>query len=1089
MKLNLFGIVIRSITHNLKGSFYQVIIILLLAGVVTGSLMTGRSVRDSLKQTSFEKLGNTGTILSSGIRYFDPSVTERMSAETGVKAAGVLEMDGYCQSFATQKLAPQVKIYAIDDNFFTFHDNNSVEITQGEAAVNERLASYLGITEGDELIIRFNSITDIPADAPFSPEKGSNPSIVLRTGKILDASNTGNFSLGISQLVPMNIFINRSDLVNSSGAVPDINRLLFDYRSEMSPETAMTAFRRIIKPEDARLSLREIPATGGYEIIAGRVFIDQPQVEEIRSRISSASPSITYLANSISKGDRSTPYSFIAALDRSLYHEIPEDGSTIVINEWLADDIGAVPGDTVTVTWYSPDPMNRLTEERMDFIVGKVAGMEGIWSDSLLMPEFPGIAGSESCTDWDAGVEIDMGRIRDKDEEYWNIHGGTPKAFINYEKGKELWAGNFGPATSIRFGGGISENEIREKLSGSPDPELSGFSASDLRQESAVAASKSVDFSTLFLGLGFFIIVSAVILLILVVSTHFESRKDQVMTLYSLGFNNGMIKKMLFIETVLTAFAGALAGAFAGGFFNLITIKALNSVWQGAVQTDTLAAVFDFQSFLIGFAATIIIILTILRIRSARFLKRLSEPETGTTERPSPEKNSLVLAVTAGLTIIAIAVSFIFPENATLFSYLGGVLVFVLFILLIRQYYIRPAKEGVYSFRKSGQVSDAYFAFHPSQAIAPVLFLAAGLFAVIITGANRMSINDGMLRPSGGTGGYLLWGESSVPVKGNLTSQPGRSEFGLDDPEMQDLSVLQGRKTAGNDASCLNLNHIASPPLLGLDPSEFIRKGSFSFAVTMKGLGEVNPWETLQRPPVNETIYGIADQTVMQYGLMVKAGDTLKIRTESGQVLNVVLSAGLKSSVFQGYVLIGIDNFNRYFPSVAGSQVFLADGKPEMEEMYIETLGNRLSEYGVHFEPASERLASFFVVTNTYLSVFTILGGIGMILGVVGIGLVLVRNFNNRRRDLGLLLAEGFSLKNIRKLIFNEHIRILLAGIITGLVAALVATRPSLTHIADLPWKTIIIMILLILATGVSALLISVRSIRTDSLISRIRRE
>ena len=443
----------------------------------------------------------------------------------------------------------------------------------------------------------------------------------------------------------------------------------------------------------------------------------------------------------------------------------------------------------------------------------------------------------------------------------------------------------------------------------------------------------------------------------------------------------------------------------------------------------------------------------------------------------------------AALAAVSISLSFLLPDHATLLSYTGGVLTFAFFILFFRQHYLKPKKSDEYGFRTGSQISDAYYSFHPSQAIAPVLFLAAGLFAVIITGANRMSISDNMLKPSGGTGGYLLWGESSVPVKGSLTSPAGRREFGLDDTAMKELTVLQGRKTAGNDASCLNLNHITSPPLLGLDPSAFIGKGSFSFAVTMKGIKDKNPWETLKNPPANGTIYGIADQTVMQYGLMVKAGDTLKIRTESGQVLNVVLSAGLKSSVFQGYVLIGIDNFNRYFPSVAGSQIFLAEGKPEMADEYISTLGDRLAEYGVHFEPASEKLASFFVVTNTYLSVFTILGGIGMILGVAGIGLILIRNFNNRRKDLGLLLAEGFSLRSIRKMIFNEHLRILIAGIATGLVSALIATRPSLGNMAGLPWKTILVMILLIIATGILALLVSVRSVKTDSLISRIRKE
>ena len=155
-----------------------------------------------------------------------------------------------------------------------------------------------------------------------------------------------------------------------------------------------------------------------------------------------------------------------------------------MINKWLADDLNAVRGDTLEVTWYSPDPLNRLTEEKMNFIVTRVVEMNGIWSDSLLMPEFPGIAGSESCTDWDAGVDIKMDLIRKKDEEYWNKFGGTPKAFINYEKGKELWAGNFGPATSIRFKKGADENEISSKLKGSTDPYNSGFTITDLPQES-----------------------------------------------------------------------------------------------------------------------------------------------------------------------------------------------------------------------------------------------------------------------------------------------------------------------------------------------------------------------------------------------------------------------------------------------------------------------------------------------------------------------------------------------------------------------------------------------------------------------------
>ena len=377
MKLSLLRIIARSVTHNIRGYLYQLIIIILLTGVVTGSLMTGKSVRESLKQTSFEKLGNAGIVLSSGIRYFNQSLVERMSAETGATSTGLLELDGYCQSFATQKIAPRVRIFAIDQDFFPFHNIEGINLSQGEVAINKRLAEWLEVSEGDELIIRFNSITDIPTDAPFSPGKVSNPSVVLKIGKILLPGEAGNFSLGISQLIPMNIFINRSDIINAEGEPPDINRLIFSSAAGLTPEVVHSALSRIIKPEDAGLRLRPVPATGGFELVTGRIFIDQLQVDQVREKIKSAFPAITYLANNISSKAGSTPYSFISALDPSLYEGMPE-GDTIVINEWLAQDLSAEEGDTLNISWYSPDPMNRLTEEKQDFIVGKVVAMNGI---------------------------------------------------------------------------------------------------------------------------------------------------------------------------------------------------------------------------------------------------------------------------------------------------------------------------------------------------------------------------------------------------------------------------------------------------------------------------------------------------------------------------------------------------------------------------------------------------------------------------------------------------------------------------------------------------------------------------------------
>ena len=136
----------------------------------------------------------------------------------------------------------------------------------------------------------------------------------------------------------------------------------------------------------------------------------------------------------------------------------------MIINRWMAEDLSVNEGDTIQMYWYSPDSLNKLIEKSSEFIVKRIVDMKGIWSDSLLMPDFPGISGKESCSDWDAGVPIKMNDIRRKDEDYWNKYRGTPKAFISYDKGKKLWGNNFGPATAIRFPAGVTEKEIEKKL-------------------------------------------------------------------------------------------------------------------------------------------------------------------------------------------------------------------------------------------------------------------------------------------------------------------------------------------------------------------------------------------------------------------------------------------------------------------------------------------------------------------------------------------------------------------------------------------------------------------------------------------------
>src|SRR5512133_247311 len=174
---DILKLVIRTIEFNKRAVLNQVLIIGLLTAVITGSLLTGGSVKESLKKSSSARLGNTGILISSGLRFFDSNLVQRMRDSSGIGCTGILETNGYSQNLNSQKGSFNTHIYGIDNDFFVFNGYKAISIDSGEVAVNKRLADYLGIKTGDDIILKFSGISDIPADAPFAPGEDAGKSL------------------------------------------------------------------------------------------------------------------------------------------------------------------------------------------------------------------------------------------------------------------------------------------------------------------------------------------------------------------------------------------------------------------------------------------------------------------------------------------------------------------------------------------------------------------------------------------------------------------------------------------------------------------------------------------------------------------------------------------------------------------------------------------------------------------------------------------------------------------------------------------------------------------------------------------------
>jgi ABC-type antimicrobial peptide transport system permease subunit len=157
---------------------------------------------------------------------------------------------------------------------------------------------------------------------------------------------------------------------------------------------------------------------------------------------------------------------------------------------------------------------------------------------------------------------------------------------------------------------------------------------------------------------------------------------------------------------------------------------------------------------------------------------------------------------------------------------------------------------------------------------------------------------------------------------------------------------------------------------------------------------------------------------------------------------------------------------------------------------FQKILEQSLVDYGIQMESTSHRLAAFYSVTNTYLSVFMLLGGLGVILGTIGMGIVLSRNLMDRRSEIALLQAIGFNKKTLFRLIFIENLWLLFVGMFIGILSAIVGILPTiLSSSFSFHNGTALLLIGIIFLSGLCWIYFPLKSGLNERSIDRLRTE
>ena len=1080
--------------------------------VITGALLVGDSVRGSLRGLVLERLGNIDQVLVAELPF-----REALADELGNNnVAPLLLVPGTLATTDGKHLrrATQLAVIGHTGAFWQLqNDAPPAPLTGNQVALSRSIAAELGVDIGDEVLLRVPLPGNMPADSVLGEKADTTTARRLEIAAVLPDEGLPRFSLRPSQQPPRNVFLplatlqkllkltGRANAVAIVGDDVELQPRLEDYR------VTVGAVNR-----DASLGVG-----GNYlRVTADRLVLPPALVEAFVETFPSTTvqPAVTYLANTIKNGERSIPYSTITGVDSlagigplldDQREPIVLADDEIVLNDWAASDLQVQVGDTISVTYYEPETTHGVLREAKPLTLKLRAivplhdaqGRPTLAGDPRLTPDLPGVTDQRSISDWDLPFAL-VEPIRQVDEDYWDAHTTTPKAFISYALAKKLWSTRWGTDSVLRIPAstGVTPDDIRQQVD--PDPTDMGLTLLQVKSQGLAAARGTTAFEGLFLGFSFFLMASAVMLISLLFRLNVESRATELGVLASVGCNRSRLQRLWLSEAALVALAGTLAGVFAGIAYARLMIHGLSTWWVAATVTPFLKLYITPQSLALGFGIGLLVALLTL-VWSLRKLLKLPARQLLTgdcvsvveTKNTSTSRWPRLALITVAASLAVFATRLEGEAQAGAFFGSGALTLGALLIGVRLQ--LREAVAAKPQAMGLGGLAGRNVRRNPGRTILSVGLAAVACFLIVALSAFRHAPTER------GTGGFDWIATSDQPLHFDLNTPEGREELGFGSQENEQFAgveIFGFRVRAGEDASCLNLYQTAQPQVIGV-PTVFFGERQFGWAALAEGAKpDASPWELLATDlGVDEAgrpvVPVVLDKNTAVYSLHLSGiGARTTIQDAYDQPVTLEIVGLLANSVLQGRLLVSDANFVRVFSDSSGEQLFLIRGdgaKPASGEM-ASILEGQLEDYGFDVVSTQERLAGFLAVQNTYLSTFQSLGALGLLLGTLGLAVAQLRSVIERRGELALLRSVGFRRSRLAQMVLGENAILLLGGLGIGTLAALVAVLPHyFLQAAEVPWATLLELLGAVLLAGLLAGWLAVRAVGRGALLPALR--
>ena len=733
----------------------------------------------------------------------------------------------------------------------------------------------------------------------------------------------------------------------------------------------------------------------------------------------------------------------------------------VVITEDLANEIGAGAGDAVIAYLY--DSEATFTVER----VLPTVGVAGFWD------------GFQSTS---PNAFVAPGTLR-------QIVGDDPRRDV-VPPTTAVLVSNRGDVE----GGARLTDEVTGVIERS-FPDGAALRVQTAKQDSLDGAEEQGQmFSELFISIGSFAIIAGILLLVNIFVMLAEERKSQLGMLRAVGMRRGYLVRAFVIEGAMYALASAVLGALLGIGVGWAIVKVAAPIF-GAFGDFSLALRFDFEASSIvtgfgwgGMISLVTVFFTSLRISRINVIRAIRD-------LPEPSRaRARTVTVVAGVVLFVIAgggfVVTLGNGEAWMVAILGPPLALAgLLPLASRLIHRRTAVLVVAAFSLLwgifGNVVTGSSFFEEGDIVA---FVFQGVLltfsAVMLLTQGQETLEGGIRRIAArrlplrlsvayplarrfrtgltlGMFALVIFTMTFIAILstvfGGQVTDTARKEGGFEilmlandtsPPSVEDIGSVEGVEEVAALTTGIGLFQTDEVPVpepwsMSAIDRTFVDGGPPNLTEFSPDFEtEDQAWAALLKNP---------QMTIVPEFFLQEGGGPASPLVELGDVVTVVHpTSGAKVE----RTIVGLVENDFAFSGAYVSEPSIRDAlgrDAATSRFYVETaedaaastevakaLQARFIENGVEAQTFVDLIEDFARINLQFLRLMEGYLALGLLVGIAGLGVVMVRAVRERRREVGVLRSLGFMVKQVRRAFVLESGFVALEGILVGAVLAII---------------------------------------------------